>query len=445
MSRPEQNQTWNFSINRSVAAVALAVLFVLTGAAIQSLQAQTFTVLHGFKGQADGAYPRAGLTMDRAGNLYGTTAGAQEFDGNCELGCGTVFKMVRKGSGWIFVPLYDFSGGADGRTPVAKVIVGPDGSLYGTTLNGGQGLCQYGTGCGVVFNLRPPASACKAALCPWTETVLYRFVGGADGGQPGELAFDQAGNLYGTASWGGYTGGGGNCQQLGCGVIFKLTPSNGGWAESTIYTFMGGADGAYPVGPLIPDASGNLYGVTEVGGAFYCSFGSEDCGTIFRLSPSQSGWTKTTLYSFQEDSGGYFPYGGLTVDGAGNLYGTTTSGGTGGGGTVFEFTPSGASGVFSLVDGLTGQYQGGPSGPLVLDQAGNLYGAQVRNGAHNFGSVFKLTRHNGFWLFTDLYDFFSASDGALPYDGLALDAQGNIYGTTEGNGAGPGTVFEITP
>jgi hypothetical protein len=422
---------------------AFTIALVLTVA--PAAQAQTFTVLHSFTGHADGAYPRAGLNMDRAGNLYGTTAGSLNFIGRCSLGCGSVFKMAHKGPGWVFAPLYDFSGGADGRTPAAKVIVGPDGSLYGTTLYGGQGQCSFGTGCGVVFNLRPPASACKAALCPWTETVLYRFNGGADGGEPGELAFDQAGNLYGTATWGGYTGGGGECQQLGCGVIFELTPSNGGWTESTIYTFMGAADGANAVGPLVPDASGNLYGVTAVGGDFDCSIGSELCGTIFRLTPSQSGWTKTTLYSFQEDSGGYFPYGGLIVDGAGNLYGTTTSGGTGNGGTVFEFTPSGNSGTFSLIDGLTGRYQGGPFGPLVLDSAGNLYGAQVVNGAHNFGSVFKLTRHNGFWLFTDLYDFFSASDGASPYDGLALDAQGNIYGSTQGNGAGPGTVFEITP
>ena len=127
------------------------------------------------------------------------------------------------------------------------------------------------------------------------------------------------------------------------------------------------------------------------------------------------------------------------------MYGAASSGGTGNGGTVFEFAPSGSSGVFSLADGLTGQYQGGPSAPLTLDSAGNLYGTQVRNGLYNLGSVFKLTRHNGFWLYTDLYDFTGSRDGASPYDGLVIDAQGNIYGTAEGDGFAPGVVFEITP
>src|SRR5271166_1623673 len=184
----------------ATAALAIATVFALTVVLTQSAQPQTLKVLHSFTGGGDGASPGAGVTMDQAGNLFGTTASGG-IDDN-----GTVFRLSKRGSGWVLNPLYLFLGGSDGATPYARVVFGPDGSLYGTTYDGGGDGCS-GYGCGTVFNLKPPATACKTALCPWTETVLYRFTGGSDGGEPsyGDLVFDQAGNLYGTTYYGGDT------------------------------------------------------------------------------------------------------------------------------------------------------------------------------------------------------------------------------------------------
>jgi len=173
--------------SRAVTIVlTVAIGFALTIALTQPTQAQTYKVIYNFTGGLDGAGPFAGLTMDQAGNFYGTTL----FGG--ATGNGTVFRLSRSGSGWFVIPLYSFQGGTDGAYPYSRVVFGPDGSLYGTTLGGGYycGNCANG-GCGIVFNLKPPATVPPAALSPWKETVLYRFSGGSDGGAPGtgNLAF----------------------------------------------------------------------------------------------------------------------------------------------------------------------------------------------------------------------------------------------------------------
>lgn len=267
--------TLSRSSARSVVLVAVITL------AMHSLQAQTLTVLHTFTAGQDGAEPYAGLTMDRGGNLYGTALG-----GGC--GYGTAFKMTKRNGAWVLDPLYWFLGGNDGNAPVARVVFGPNGTLYGTTQFGGGDGCYDGFGCGTVFSLRPSATACKTSICPWSETVLYRFSGGTDGAEPGygDLIFDAAGNIYGTAREGG-TG----CNGNGCGVVFKLTPSQGGgWTESVIYSFTGGQDGVGPVGGLIFDKGGNLYGTTIAAG----NYGG---GTVFELTPNGSSWTEMTLYA----------------------------------------------------------------------------------------------------------------------------------------------------
>ena len=181
----------------------------------------------------------------------------------------------------------------------------------------------------MVYSLSPPATGCKTALCPWTETILYQFTGGSDGSNPGgNLTFDRAGNLYGTTPYGG---------AFGQGTVFKLTPSNGGWTESVLHSFTGGSDGEQPNGGVILDEAGNLYGTTWEGGGSGCW--GPGCGTVFQLTPSGSGWKENILYSFQYGTDGGYPIGGLIFDPSGNLYGTTTSGGSGGGGTVFELSP----------------------------------------------------------------------------------------------------------
>jgi uncharacterized repeat protein (TIGR03803 family) len=187
--------------------------------------AQTFHVIYSFTGGSDGANPETGLTIDAAGNLYGTTSAGG-------VGYGTVFKLAHQNSSWVFSPLYLFSGGNDGAQPEARVVFGADGSLYGTTTAGAGTACN-GNGCGVVFNLRPPATFCRTVMCLWTESVLYRFTGGGDGGDPhSKVLFDRAGNLYGTTVLGGP-----DCFFRGCGVVYELTPSAGHWTESVLDSF----------------------------------------------------------------------------------------------------------------------------------------------------------------------------------------------------------------
>jgi uncharacterized repeat protein (TIGR03803 family) len=418
------------------AAAAIATLWVV---AATSAQAQTFTVIHSFAG-SDGANPMAGMTMDAAGNLYGTTAYGGSYA--CTSGgCGTVFKLTHSQSGWVLSVLYQFRGQEDGDGPLARVVFGPDGALYGTTAYG-----NYNT----VFKLQPPASICRSISCPWMKTILYTFdfEDQTTGfGPMGDLSFDGSGNIYGTNQYGGNTQ---YCNGPGCGLVYELTPSGGAWTENVLYAFQGLTDGAAPESGVILDDAGNLYGT-----AFETGTLRNNAGTVFELSPSSSGWTENTVYQFQGSSDGGYPAGGLIFDAAGNLYGSTTSGGSGDGGTVFELLPYGGGWNFNLLYSLTDHSDDtGPHGKLVRDSQGNLYGTTLAGGAHNWGSVFKLTPSDGGWTYTDLYDFTNHSDGAYPIDGLVIDASGNIYGTTEaadnsgqgcGVGLGCGVIFEITP
>lgn len=413
-----------FDINLTAGSMALVLLVLIaaTMVAAPAAQAQTLTVLYNFGNGGVGSEPLSGLIMDQAGRLYGTT-----YDGGTQ-GYGTVYRLSRAGSGWTATPLYSFQGGADGAYPVASVAFGPNGTLYGTTTEGGNGS---NGGYGTVFNLRPPASACKTVLCPWTETVLYRFTGGSDGGF-GEfplaygdaLVFDQAGNIYGTTpNYGAY----------GNGVAFKLTQSGGSWTESVLWSFTGRDDGANPLSGVIFDSAGNLYGTAEYGG-------THGQGVVYELSPSQSGWTQTTLYSFgDEDAPG--PFGGVTMDAQGNLYGTT--GGLFNGGEAYELTQ--ANGNWTVSRRLIFSAYEGPFDTPTLDAEGNLYGTIAFAGLGGYGEVFKLTPSGGGWIYTDLGDF-DLANGGDPVGGVIFDANGNLYGTTSlGGEYTNGIVWELTP
>ena len=434
-----RSEHYRFFAAKFRAAIAVcAGMFLFTMIAPSAAQAQTFTVIHNFSG-SDGANPAAGLIMDHAGNLYGTTAYGGPF--SCiSGGCGTVFKLTHTSSGWVLSQLYAFRGNQDGSYPDARVVFGPDGALYGTTMGG-----SYNT----VFKLQPPSSVCRSISCPWTKTILYTLDYSSDqttGFVPlGDLAFDAAGDVYGTTQYGGTS----SYCTLGCGLVYQLTESGGVWTENILYTFQGLNDGASPQSGVIFDQAGNLYGTAFSDGTLRSNY-----GTVFELSPSGSGWTETTLYQFHDSSDGAGPAGGLIFDSAGNLYGTTESGGSGDGGTVFEMSPSGGGWYFNLLYSLSGTPDSGPYGKLVMDSAGNLYGTTISGGAYHWGSVFKLTPSSGGWTYTDLYDFTNHSDGADPSDGLVVDADGNVYGTAEaadnsgqgcGVGLGCGVVFEITP
>lgn len=409
----------------------LIFVFLFITLTAQPSQAQTFNVIYNFTGGEDGSQPN-GLTLDIAGNLYGTAYMGGPTGGNCgSYSCGTVFKLANWGSGWFFTRLYNFHGGLDGQWPLGRPIFGPEGSLYSTTAVGGDGGCTPYGGCGTVFKLLPAAQPPPSILAGWTETVLYRF-GGSDGSDPvGDLVFDQARNLYGTAPFGGVDG--------DCGIVYKLTSSNSGWTQNIIHNFTDD-DGCQPWPGVIFDQAGNLYGVTEWGGSYAR-------GTVFQLTPSATGWTLNTLYSFTGANDGSFPLAGLIFDRSGNLYGATYCDGSGGGGAVFRLSPSGSGWTFSVLYDLPGDFECGYGAVdrLAMDAAGNLYGATYFNGADGYGSVFKLTNVGGDWTYADLYDFTGGNDGFWP-SGPSLDSNGNLYGTTVGGGShSHGVVWEITP
>jgi len=394
-------------------AMAVALIVVVTPAA----RAQSFNPIYSFNNPgANGIFPYAGLTMDRAGSLYGTTNAAGSD------GYGAVYKAT-KGSGGSFVtlPLYEFEGGDDGSLPTARVVFGPEGNLYGTTSEGGGSGCN-GLGCGTVFKLSPPPNACKSALCPWTETVLYRFTGAGDGAVPsyGDLVFDQAGAIYGT------TGSGADDY----GTVYKLTNSNGNWTETTLYAFTGGSDGFYPLGGVVFDQVGNLYGTTDTG--------------VFELSPSGGGWAETVLHQFDYETDGLGSEAGLVFDNQGNLYGDTHTLGPDEGGTIFELTPSGGSWTFQVLYAFQGG-TGTVGSPLLLDSAGNLYGARTNNPSGG-GEAFELMPSGGSWNYVPLHEFSGGNQGSTPYGSLVMDANGILYGTSSGGGTHNfGTVYTIMP
>jgi len=287
-----------------------------------------------------------------------------------------------------------------------------------------------------------------------TYSVLHTF--DSTGYFPiGNLIFDPAGNLYGTASRGGLANS--NCP-LDCGVVFKLSPSGGAWNFEIIYNFTGDGDGGEPHGRLTLDSKGNLYGTTYVGGTVEQGICPTGCGTVFELSPSGGGWTFSQLHSFN-GSDGLAPWTGLTPDSAGNLYGTTTAGGAGGAGTVFELSSSGASWTFSTLYALANSGREGefPFSDLVIDGTGNLYGAAQQGGSFKpgcggCGTVFELSPSSGSWKFNLLHTFqgikpgAKAGDGIYPWGAFAIDSVGNIYGTTFGGGSACscGTVYKLS-
>ena len=425
----------------TIALVPL-VIFATTLIAAPVSQAQTFTVLHTFTGGMDGSEPSGGgLTSDRAGNLYGTAGFGGLYTPGCawggsETGCGTVYKITHKNSGWVFSVLYSFNGETDGYSPDQIVSFGPDGSLYGSTYWGPGNGCG-GNGCGTVFKLQPPPTFCRTSACPWKETVLHRFQGSPnDGSQPafGHPVFDSAGNLYSTTAWGGPAGVAGN--------VYELTPTGNGWTESVLHNFTGGYDGDASWSGVVFDGAGNLYGTTTFGGSF-------SGGVIFQLTPSAMGWTENVLHSFQDSTDGSGSSGAVVRDASGNLYGASASYGPKNGGTVWELSPANGGWTFTVLYAFTGT-NGGPNGGLLMDKAGNLYGATYSEGAHGYGNVFKLSPVNGGWNYTSLYDFTGGSDGAFPNSSMTIDDNGNLFGTTELGGSGQGyhgngVVFEITP
>ncbi len=425
-----------------------------------AIPASTYSVLHSFSSGNNGSNPFAGLVFNATGNvLYGSTGAGGT--GTCSYsgltGCGTFFSLKETNGNWTFDPLYSFLGGStDGEFPVRPVTIASNGTAYGATLGGGVGSCSFDgdSGCGIVFNVGPSPTPPRTPLQKWTKRLPdpYHFTGESDGGIAfTTVIFDSAGNLYGTTVAGGQS----TACTGGCGTVFKLTNNDGTYTESVIWNFAGGTDGSSPFDGLIFDTAGNLYGTTAAGGSTTACAG-EGCGIVFELSPSGSSWTEKILYPFQGGNDGKNPNSGVVMDGVGNLYGNTWQGGSGGGGTVWELSPSGGGNyTFNLLYSVIGN--GFAVGRLARDSNGNLYGALQNGGAfNNAGQIFKLTPSASMpWPFTDLYDFTGESDGGNPIGGVVLDSNGNIYGTALFGGAnnncgsngstGCGDVWKIVP
>ena len=275
---------------------------------------------------------------------------------NSQLGCGTVFELSPAGGGWTLTKLYNFTGGTDGYYPNAPLAIGPDGALYGTTEYGGDASSKQGYG--TVFKLTPPTTDCGIS-CPWTHTILYAFTNGGDGAYPGTgaLTFDSAGNLYGTTEGGGLSRAACAAVEVGrCGAVYKLTSTGAIWSESVIYSFTGGLDGYLPVGSVTFDKHGNILGTTSEGGTY-------SYGTVYLLAPSAKGWKEKSLHQFTGGTDGAFSVGGLTFDDSGNLWGTA-SGSVLGGGTVFELTAP--SGVWTFAHWYLFPFPDDPSSSLTF-------------------------------------------------------------------------------
>ena len=278
------------------------------------------------------------------------------------------------------------------------------------------------------------------------EKVLYQFTGGADGGYPtSSLLMDSSGNLYGTTGYGGSIGG--SCGNSGCGVVFELTPSaGGGWKESVVYAFQGAPDGTGPSGNLLFDAAGNLYGTTSRGGSS-TNCEQSGCGTIFELSPHSGSWTETVLYNFQNTPDGALPAG-VIFDALGNLYGTAY-GGSNGRGVVYKLSPPKQK-RGKWTEKILYSFSGFgviPNPGLVFDGEGNLFGTyydiDVQFCSVGCGAVWELTHADGQWTETDIYDFLGGGNGGQPAAGVIRDSKGNLYGTGADGGNNFGMVFEL--
>ncbi len=377
---------------------------------------------------------------DESGNLYGVTS---------SISHGVVFELSPAGNSWTETNLHTFTGTPDGLEPTG-LVRDSAGNLYGTTAFGGTGNGSSCTAhCGIAFELSPNSDG------SWTETILYNFTGGQDGGNPyGGLVLDKSGNLYGITPYSG----------LNKGTVFRLSPSNGSWTYQRLYSFGEGGkhDGKYPFSNVTIDSNGNLYGTTAGGG-------THNAGTVYELTPSASGdWKETILYQFDSrKNDGVYPDGGLIFDAQGNLYGVTGYGGgqcgEGAGlgcGTVFELTPTQSGWKETPLYRFSGWPDGAnPDFTLVFDNSGNLYGASSGGGPFDClgpcGTVFKLTPTQSGWTETVLHSFTGDPDGNHPASSLIFGRDGLLYGSTGWGGTGKcvapdgitgcGAIYEVQP
>jgi uncharacterized repeat protein (TIGR03803 family) len=339
----------------------------------------TLTTIHNFQGGRDGAVPAAPLLVDSHGAIYGTTIDGAN---GCPSGCGSVFKLTPNGSSYSESILYRFTGGADGGFPSGGLIADASGDLYGLAGSGGDPSCQLG--CGVAYKLTRTGAS-------YSESVLHAFGGGvADGAAPifTTMTADNAGDLFGTTVEGGDM-----LCDLGCGTAFELKPTAHGYDETVLHFFSGAPDGARPYGGPIFNVDGALYGTTEIGGALNAcpSFGG--CGTVYELAPGQSGFAESVVYSFVGGNDAYGPMQGLAADKSGDLYGASPGGGYAEIGVLFKLTRSGSGYTETVLHDFHGRADGfGPYGALVVGRLGRLFGTAITGPYGGGGEVFEFVQ-----------------------------------------------------
>jgi uncharacterized repeat protein (TIGR03803 family) len=389
--------------------IFLAATFALTLAVtIPLAKAQGFIALHQFDTASDGANPQGALLRDAAGNLYGTT-----FSGG--IGEGVVFKIDSTGRESVLFTFQVTNGGF----PASPLIQDPAGNLYG--------IADIGPGgAGILYKLSQDGQ----------QTIVHVFEGGFNLNPKvptGGLLMDKAGNIFGTTLFGGNR----NCN-LGCGLVYRVDKAG---VFRVRYKFTGGADGSQPFGPLVQDADGNLYGVAKSGGDKACpEFPDAGCGTVFKLAKDR---TLTVLHTFKGGLDGASPQAGLLLDGAGNLFGSSSRGGNSENGTVFRISKDG---TYTVLHRFTGADGTAPNGGLVSDESGNLFGTTQLGGAEGLGIAFQLNPSGQLRV---LHTFTGDLDGASPLAGLIRDETGHLFGTTVKNfriqPVQGGNVFVIRP
>lgn len=370
-----------------------------------------FSVIHTFTEESGSA--DAGVTL-RNGVLYGVTT----YNATGSI----AFQMAPWGDGWTYQPIATLPSGFGANS---RLVFGPDGNPYGTMQYNNNEDRRYG----FVYNLIP--ESLNGAAAKWHQNVLYQFQGAPDGAYPssGDLLWDRQGHIFGATSSGGASN---------RGTIYELTCSGKICSEQVLYSFTGGTDGSNPPSGVVFDTAGNLYGTTIAGGLY-------GYGTVFALKYSNGSWTESVLYNFTGGNDGANPVGGVIFDSAGDLYGTTVGGGSGKEGTLFELSPTGDTWTFNLLYSFPFEiYTGcGPVASLVMDAAGSLYG-NVTGCLYFAGNLFKLTKTGDSWDYTSLHAFGEGEGGVYPNGTLAIDANGMIYGTTSAGMeriGGPGTVW----
>ena len=426
------------SKHHKVAFGSLVLLIVCTAAVAQPAKENVLYSFGTNGGMSDGSNPNGGLVFDGSGNIYGTTASGGTNCTGTALRCGTLFELSPLlGGGWSETVLYNFCQSGypnctDGALPQSGLLMDTSGNLYGTTTQGGTGPCFRSNGvngCGTVFEFAHSDNG-------WTYSVLYSFVGSGtgDGFSPAyaTLALDAFGNLYGTTAGGG---------TKGEGIVYQLAPPSapgGAWTETVLHSFCEDScsDGASPWGGVAVDSAGNIYGTTQDGAI------QGLWGVLYELSPNLDGsWTETALYKFSSQHGG-MSESGVSIDAAGNLYGTLSYGGLkdcgrpypycGG---AFKYTPSTGQEVSFLFDGKDG---GNPIAGLLLN-------GDAAYGTTDYGSVFRIRGRTE----TVLYTFCAqpdCADGGTPSPGALAQSSGRLYGATSNGGRyNGGVVFEIIP